>query len=152
MTLSQCLADHEFRYTIYPHEGAWSKSEVFREAERLSVPLEPAQAGTHGGDLPRRHSFLSVEPANLILSALKRSEDGEGIVIRLFNPTSERLEGKLRFFKPIASAQLCDLEENSLRPLKPRGHSLQCPIAPKKIITIKARLSTPSTPSTKTRR
>jgi len=152
MTLSQCLGDHEFRYAIYPHEGQWDKAEVFREAERLSVPLEPAQAGAHGGDLPRRHSFLNVEPANLILSALKRAEDGKGLIIRLFNPTTKSLEGKLRFFKPIASAHLCDLEENPIRSLTLRGRSLQCNVASKKILTIKTQLSTSSTPSTKTRR
>jgi len=76
MDLSQCPGAHEYRYAIYAHVGTWADAEVVRQADRLALPLQPAQVGPHGGDLPPRHSFAAVEPANLVLSAFKQAEDG----------------------------------------------------------------------------
>lgn len=140
MGLSQCPGEHEFRYLIYPHRGRWDAAEVYREAERLTVPMEMAQVGRHSGDLPKRQSFLRIEPANVILSALKRSEDGAAWVVRLFNPTNKPLTAKLTLFRPVRTASLVNLEEKPLRKLVPRGGSLSIPIAKKKVVTLKITL------------
>jgi alpha-mannosidase len=140
MTLSQCPGAHEFRYAIYPHAGTWDKAEVFREAERLSLPLEPAQAGAHGGSLPKRHGFLSIEPANLVVSAVKRAEDGKGLVLRVFNPTGKPVNAVVKFDRKIRAAEEITLEELPLRKLTPRGAVLKLDVAAKKIVTLKVRL------------
>ena len=90
MKLSQAFGEHEFRYLVYPHKGTWDVGDVYGQVERLCVPLEPAQAGPHGGDLPKRNGFMELEGPNVVLSALKRSEDGEATIVRLFNPTDKR--------------------------------------------------------------
>ena len=43
MELSQCLGPQDWSYGIYPHAGTWDKAEVYREAERFTLPLEAAQ-------------------------------------------------------------------------------------------------------------
>jgi mannosylglycerate hydrolase len=102
--------------------------------------MEPAQVGPHGGDLPKKQSFLSVEPANLILSALKRSEDGEGLVLRLFNPTEKTLSGTVKTFRRIRAAHSVTLEEEPVRKLTPKGSSLRMKVPKKKIVTLKLTL------------
>ena len=140
MTLSQCFGAHEFRYRVYPHGGLWGSAEVFREAERLALPLEPAQAGAHGGDLPKRWGFLSVSPAKVILSAVKQSEDRKGFVVRIFNPTGDAIKATLTFARQVASARQVTLEETLLEALKPSGNRLAVKLGPKKIVTLKVRL------------
>jgi alpha-mannosidase len=140
MTLSQCFGVHEFHYRVYPHSGRWEGAETFREAERLAMPLEPAQAGGHGGNMPKRWGFLTVSPANVILSALKQSEDGRGFVVRVFNPTSAAVKATLSFARQVSSARRVTLEETPLEALKPSGNSLAIKLGPKKIATIKIRL------------
>ena len=141
MELSQCPEAHEFRYRIYPHAGAWDTAEVFREADGLSLPLEPAQTGAHGGELPQRHGFLELEPAQLVLSAVKRSEDGEALVVRLFNPTSKPMKGTLTFGENVAAAELITLEEIPLKTVKAEGCSVRLAVGAKKIVTVKIRFS-----------
>jgi len=133
---SQCLGAHEFRYAVYPHAWNWDEAEVYREAERLMLPMEPAQAGPHGGSLPKRHGFLSLEPANLILSAVKRAEDGEGLVVRLFNPTGAHICGRLTLDRSVASAAALTLEETQPEPLATDGKSVTVEAAPKQIATV----------------
>ncbi|MBN2308237.1 MAG: hypothetical protein JXR94_04655, partial [Candidatus Hydrogenedentes bacterium] len=140
MELSQAPGAHEFRYAVYAHAGPWHRADVFAEAERLTLPLQPAQAGPHPGDLPKRHSFLAIEPAGLVLSALKQSEDGSALIVRLFNPTDKRIDGIVRCFTRIRSAELVSLEELPLRQLSPKGRTVPLRVERKKIVTLRLRL------------
>jgi len=136
MTLAQSLGEHEFRYAIYPHAGKWDDADVHREAELYSLPLEVAQAGKHGGDLPKELSLLSIEPAAVALSALKRAEDREALVVRIYNPTARDLTAVLTAYKPIAAAALLNLNEEPQQRLSPSGNKLSFPLPAKKIATV----------------
>ncbi|MCC6487854.1 MAG: hypothetical protein IT364_10175 [Candidatus Hydrogenedentes bacterium] len=140
MKLSQCPGHHEFRYDIFPHAGCWDEAEVCRETERLTVPLMTAQAGPHKGDLAKRLSFLEISPANLVMSALKRSEDGKGLVLRLFNPTEKRIEGAVKCFRRVRAAELVTLEEKRVRTLKVKGASVKLRVDSRKIVTLRLSL------------
>lgn len=142
MTLSQCPGAHEFRYAIYPHAGIWADAEVFREAERFCLPLEPAQAGASPPvngckSLPKQFGFLSIEPAALVLSAVKRAEDGNGLVIRLFNPTPTPLQGNVAVFTKLAGAELLTLEEKPVEEIPCCGNTVAVRVDPKKIVTLR---------------
>jgi alpha-mannosidase len=141
MELSQCPGEHEFRYSIYPHAGSWEEAGVYEEVERLSVPLEIAQAGPHGGDLPQRLGLLSVSPSNAVVSALKQSEDGAAVVLRLFNPTTKALPVEIKTHAKILAAHLLTLEELPAKKLAPAGKSVKFSLAPKKIETVKLTLA-----------
>jgi len=136
MRLSQSPGEHEFRYAIYPHVGNWRDGAVFEQAERWTVPIEVAQVGPHPGDLPKSLSFLQIEPSSLVLSALKRGERSDELVVRLFNPSAKRVRGAIRCFKEIQSARLLNLNEEPTKDLQPEGRSLAISIPKKKILTI----------------
>ncbi|MDX9975514.1 MAG: glycoside hydrolase family 38 C-terminal domain-containing protein [FCB group bacterium] len=142
MELSQCSGEHEFRYHIYPHKGGWDQCDLYTEVERLGVPLELAQAGAHGGDLPQRLSFLSVEPSYAVVSALKQSEDGTSVVLRVFNPTTKAIDATIKTHARIRSAQTLTLEEEPLKKLTAQSKSVKVALAPKKIVTVKLDLDT----------
>ena len=141
MKLSQCPGRHEFRYDIYPHEGCWDEAAALQEVERLTVPLATAQAGPHKGDLPKRLSFFEVTPLDLVTSALKRSEDGKALILRLYNPTKKRIEGAVKCFLRIHSAELVTLEEKPIRTLKANGVSVRLRVDSRKIVTLRLSLS-----------
>lgn len=144
MPLSQCRGDHEFRYRIFPHAGTWDMAEIHREAEALMLPLEPAQAARHGvrkgiDPLPRNHGFLRIEPANLVLGALKRAEDGDGLVVRVFNPTDTPIEGTIKLATPVKTAELLTMEEILIGPASVDGNEIHVAAGPKKIVTLRIR-------------
>lgn len=139
MKLAQCPGDHELHLMIYPHVGDYAAGGVLAAAESFAAPMEPAQAGAHGGDLPPRHSFLHIEPDTLALSAFKRAEDRDGYIVRLWNPTDMIVEGALQFDRPLQSAEGVTLEELSIAPLPIRDNGLTLQVAPKKIMTVRVR-------------
>ncbi len=137
MELAQCPGPHEFEYAIYPHAGDYASGGLLGEADRFVTPLEVAQAGPHPGELPLAHGFLASTPENLLLSAVKRSEDGKGYVLRLFNPTDETLTGALSFVATPVSACLTNLEEKEEEPLTLSGSVVSLKAGPRKIVCVK---------------
>jgi len=109
---------------------------VHREAELYSLPLEVAEAGKHGGDLPKELSLLAILPEALALSALKRAEDRDALVVRIYNPTAKPVTAIIAAYKPIASAALLNLNEEVQEPLTPSGSRVSFPLAAKKIATV----------------
>jgi hypothetical protein len=141
MVLSQAPGPHEFRYAIYPHAGNWEEGEVVQEAEKFCLPLQAAQAGPHEGDLPRELSFLRVQPESLALTALKRCERRQSLVLRLFNPTSRAVRAKISCAEPIKAAHLMNLNEERRGRLQAKGRAISFPVPKKKIMTIELQFS-----------
>ena len=136
MLLSQCLGQHDWSYGIYPHAGTWDAALVYREAERFTLPLEAAQAGPHSGHLPKECSFLRVEPASLVMSTLKHAEDRESMILRLYNPTSRALRGRVTTGWPVKEAWVTNLNEDRQEKLKPGRKGVSFAVPKKKIITL----------------
>jgi len=93
---SQCLGTHTFKYGFMPYAGSVESAGIWQAAERFNHDVRVAQIGpSDGGTQPLARSFLEVESPSLHVSAVKQSEDGNGWVVRLFNPTEGTLSGKV---------------------------------------------------------
>lgn len=94
---SQCLGKNVFHYAILPHRGDWEQAELWKQAEKFTLPLLAAQtAPTKHGTEPMQGVFLETDPDCVSVSSVKPSENGSGWVVRLFNPLSKTLSVKLR--------------------------------------------------------
>jgi alpha-mannosidase len=71
-----------FRMLMVPHSGRWNDVNIPRIAEEFSAPAPVIYQGIHGGKLPASGSFLSTSSENVIISAMKKSESGDTIIIR----------------------------------------------------------------------
>lgn len=75
---------------------------------------ELGMRGVVAGDVPTvpaGHSLLSLQPADLLLSAVKPAERGDGIVVRVLNPTDVPLEAELSLGFRVGSAEAVRLDE-----------------------------------------
>jgi alpha-mannosidase len=73
-------------YSLLPHAGQWWESEVLAEAEDLNRPL--VFAASRAPAAARR--ILAVEGHPTALAALKPAEDGDGLILRLYEPAGGR--------------------------------------------------------------
>jgi mannosylglycerate hydrolase len=93
---SQCLGSHRFRYAVMPHKGKWDEAKIWQTSEQFNLPLVVAQtAPTEAGTEPPEKSFLEVTPV-IHVSAVKQSENGEGWIVRLFNPLTQTVQARVR--------------------------------------------------------
>lgn len=84
-----------FRMLLVPHEKTWKEAGVVRLAEEfISQPVAIYQ-GIHGGTMPKSGSFLSVDVPNVIVSAVKESENGDDTIIRCVETSGEPVTATL---------------------------------------------------------
>lgn len=116
--LAQCQGDHEFRYAVCPHGGLWTDGSITKEAQRFTTPLRAVvSSGNKTGKLPKSHSFLELDSDTFVVSALKKAEDGGGLILRGFNPSDRNLDMKLRVPEQTLRAAVVTLEEKETRDL-----------------------------------
>jgi len=133
---------HDFIYSLYPHAGNWREAETVRRGYELNVPLLALQTEKHWGVLPARGSFVEVNPANVVLTALKKAEDDDTLIARFYEWSGGSAEVTLRFPERIESAWETDLMERSDQRLSTRGNVVTVPTKAYEIKTVKIRLDT----------
>ena len=132
---AQCLGRHVFHYSLVPHRGGWE--EAATEARAFATPLRAVAVSARGSSLPPDLSFLSVTPTSLVVSAVKPPEEGDGFVVRVFNPTSADAQARLQFWQPLARARLVNLDEQSLADLPVDGSVVRFPVRAGQIVTLR---------------
>jgi alpha-mannosidase len=94
---SQCLGLNEFHYAIMPHKGDWQNADIWFASERFNLSLLASQiAPTKYGTEPATKSFLEIASNGVSVSAVKKSENSDGWIVRLFNPSSKKISTKIR--------------------------------------------------------
>lgn len=84
---------HSFTYALYPHTGDFRRGHVIREAYDLNCPLE---AERQRGMKEEAFSFLEITEENILADTIKRAEDGQGIIVRLYEAWGRRTRARLR--------------------------------------------------------
>lgn len=118
---AQCAGTHRFRYAFLPHGPRWPEhlDLIHRAAEAVLLPVRcrPGRRDEVRAD----RSFLAIEPAALVLSAFKEAEDGDGFVLRIYNPGPVPVEGRVRFGLPVRGVRRANLEETPGAPVPLSG-------------------------------
>jgi alpha-mannosidase len=77
----------------------WQDAGTVRRAAELNAPLIVVPAENHVGELPPLMSFIGVEPENVALVVVKRSEDSPDLVLRLYETAGKPAECKVNLFR-----------------------------------------------------
>lgn len=81
-----------FAYSLVPHKGVWQDAGTVRRAAELNAPLIAVPIDNYAGELPGSMSFIGVEPENVALVVVKRSEDMPDLILRLYETAGESAE------------------------------------------------------------
>jgi alpha-mannosidase len=144
---AQCPGRHEFDYALVPHRGSWDAEEgiVLREAQAFNLPARAMVSGQHDGQLRPSTSLIEIAPPELVLSALKRSLDGQGWIARVYNPLDHAVEAVLRPGLACQEAFVANLLEEARTPLTDQDvssgsalpqRSIRLPIRAGEIVTV----------------
>jgi alpha-mannosidase len=75
---------HHFSYALYPHAGDWKQAMTVRRGYEFNYPLKAMQVESHPGAMPQEHSFVSVSADNVVLTAMKKAEDSDGLIFHMY--------------------------------------------------------------------
>ena len=99
------LGPNKFTYALFPHEGGWSE-QTQMQASQLNQPLLSFVAPKHVGSLGRRIAFASLNTDKVAIKAVKKAEDTNELIVRVYEWTGQDQEDvRLSFPVPIVSAR-----------------------------------------------
>ena len=124
-----------FDYSIIPHAGDWQNA--FTQAFAFETPMRLARTGIHPGSLLAYGSFITVEPASFVVSAIVQSESGDGWLLRGYNLTAESIHVTLKPWKPYRKVDKVNLAEEKQASLKSgEAGKITFPVRGHEIVTI----------------
>jgi alpha-mannosidase len=98
-----------FHFAIRPH-GGYDAAVATRFGVESTEPLIVASAS---GPLPIV-TGLRLEPASVVATAFKPSDDGKALIVRLFNPTDQPQATRLNWSRPVGQTWLSSGREDQL--------------------------------------
>lgn len=76
---------NRFSYGVYLHSGEAETSDVVKQAHTFNNNVVAVPESYHKGELPANDSYMYTNLDNVIITALKRCEDGSGdLIVRLY--------------------------------------------------------------------
>ncbi|HET8527354.1 MAG TPA: glycoside hydrolase family 38 C-terminal domain-containing protein [Gaiellaceae bacterium] len=122
------MGRHSFAYALLPHAGGWREAGVLREAALFDAPL----VRTDGAGLERPFAVVEGE---LVLDTVKRAEDSDDVVLRLYEPYGGR--GVARVRVACGAARRCTLLEEDGEEIAVEDGAVVIPYRPHEVISVK---------------
>jgi alpha-mannosidase len=136
------MGHHHFHYALYPHAGTWKEALTVRHGYEYNYPLTAVVTTAHPGSLPASYSFASAGPENVVLTAVKKAEDANGLIFRVYEWAGK--DSIVEFRVPPGAAEatvtnLMETPEGSPLPVTHErgGDLVKAPIHPYEILTIR---------------
>jgi alpha-mannosidase len=128
------LGGHQFTYALMPHPGDFRKAGVIEAAEDLNAPLLPAHGNMAAGS---SRSLIEIDTRQVIVEAIKRAEDSDATIVRLYEAWGRPCKARLRTTLPASRAFLCDLLERNREEIAVNDGVIDVELTPFKVLTLK---------------
>ena len=145
---TQDLGRHEFTYAIAPHAGTWQGAKIPWAAQRLNQPVLTFNSSQHEGALGKSMSVAQTNQSNVSISAMKKAEDSDEIIVRLRETDGTAADQTaLSFAQPIQAAREVDGQEREIGPANLVDGKLVTEMGPFALRAFAVKLGPPATPS-----
>jgi len=130
----QKIGSYSLEYSMIPY-GEYAEAEAYDLGYSYAYPAAMA-LGTSAHEGNAAQKLISLDEPYVRISAIKRSEDGESVIVRLFNTHTESVKAELGLADIFKRAALCDLAENEQSELSIADRKLVLTLGAKKIVTV----------------
>lgn len=128
---------HEFTYSIYPHQGGWREAGTVKQAYQINNPLTYSWKENEGGTLAPEYSLVSSDKDNAVIEVVKKAEDSDAVIVRLYECYNRRTPVTLIFGKELTSVVECNMMEEGADPVEFTGDQATFEMKPYEIKTLK---------------
>ncbi|MEM9536215.1 MAG: glycoside hydrolase family 38 C-terminal domain-containing protein, partial [Cyanobacteria bacterium P01_E01_bin.45] len=125
------LGQHEFTYSLLPHGRDWRGAEVVRRGHELNeLPMVLGEDWDTG-------SLLEIDADNVVVAALKRSEEDCAWILRLYETHGKAVETTVKLKCGIESLHTADLLEQEIEAVEFLGDRFTCQFKPFELQTFR---------------
>ena len=105
--------EHFFTYALYPHRGTRIEADTVAQGYYLNQPL----LGMQGTPKIPVFGLIRAEEKNAVIETVKPAEDGNGIIVRLYESDNSETRVHLHFSFPASAVYQCSCLEEKVRDL-----------------------------------
>jgi alpha-mannosidase len=135
---AQCLGAHTFKYALYPHAGDWQEGHVWEQAQRFAVPPIVHDVDASEGE-GSALTLVEISPSELVISACKRAEGEDAVIVRLWNAASHEVNGAMRLGFAASEACRVNLAEEPGEALMVEGGVVRLTVKAHEIVTVQVK-------------
>jgi len=128
---------HEFIYSLLPHKGDYKTGETVKESYKLNQPVLVKNIPAQKGALQDEFSLLKCNSDNVIIETVKKAEDSDDIIVRMYEAHNSQSMVSLEFGFDFEKAYLCDMLENNISEIKSDVKCFDLDVKGFEIVTIK---------------
>ena len=126
---------HHFRYALLPHDAPFGVSSVVQPAYELNVPVLSRMVAA---DAPVLDPGITIGGNSVILEAAKWAEDGNALILRLYDAGKQASRVRVEFPAAVRSVSLANMLEEPQEELPwDDGHGVTFPAGPLQIVTLR---------------
>lgn len=146
LTMLKCPTDpapmadqerHIFTYSMMPHVGDFREAGVIAESWAINQPQLSCSVDAHAGALAERFSLVSCDAKNAVITAVKKAEDDDGLIVRFHDAFDSKSNVTVTVPEGYKNAYVCDLLENVESELTMSESSVTLPVSNFEIVTLK---------------
>jgi len=137
------LGRHTFRFALVPFGEGWTPAHSARAGYDFNLPFNVVSTDVHEGELPVSQAFAEVLTPNVMLSGVKKAEDSDALILRLYEVDGKATTAEVRLSsvlaRPNAPAVETDILEQPLSSSTARmnGDVLSVQIPPFGLVTVR---------------
>ncbi|MBC8063514.1 MAG: alpha-mannosidase [Chlorobia bacterium] len=134
------MGRHRFAYVLLPHYGPYNYAGVVQSAYALNAPVRHAFLNPKRGENGALPPLMHCDDRNIVIEAVKKAEDNNDLIVRLYECHNARGRAELSCALPIKSASLCDFEETVLQEIEMLDGAVPVDYKPFEIITLRIKV------------
>ena len=126
--------EHDFTYALYPHAEGWRAAGTVAESYKLNQPLKVEMNAQDKEE--HRFCFAEVQAPNIVIETIKRAEDGNGTIIRMYESENALTRTKITVNTEFTKAYICNLLEQEMQEAEVNGKEVSLLFKPYEIVTL----------------
>ena len=127
--------EHIMTYSLLPHTGDY-RNGVPSAAYDVNDPVILRSVSATSGNT-QNQQLVSVNKSNVIIETIKQAEDGNGVIVRLYEGERSRGKVTLEAGFDVAEAYICNLLEENQEQLSVENNSITLDVRPYMIASIR---------------
>ncbi len=127
--------EHDFTYALYPHAEGWRSAGTVAESYKLNQPLKVALHAQK--NQKEEYSFVTVDSSNVILETIKKAEEGNGTVLRMYESENSYTKAKVTVNAEFNKVYVCNLLEEEEKEAEVNGKEISVVLKPYEVVTLK---------------
>ncbi len=132
---AQCLGTHRFHYGVVSYAGSYRDADICGWSQRFRTPVVAVQ-GVLDQHTPGDVGLLEQETNKTCITAIKKHESRDTLIVRLYNLTGDEVSETLTLGSPVKNAWRVSLLEERGETLEAGGREIRLTLGPYQILTV----------------